>query len=303
MPLCGLAYQRDLYTSSLPGEEADEFEHWISRDFERPASDAIDKVVNGTRLKREDWHSLAKFFALQDVRTPASFFAQMERWDRDMPALLESTVKEALQEWQERRHESRVLVHDSAPENHFAGLFDIAIERPKVAEGQAFVRTNITLGRRLWLASMRHILTGVARILCEHQWSIAEPADGVEWPLTDHPALKLNYRGPTDYDFGGGWGVRKTNLLMPLSPRHLLFVEIGNDSGRKLTLTLDQTRRLRRLLIERAHRWVFATRPLDSIVQARPRVVSRDAFEREAERWQRWHDDQLQAETAASVVT
>jgi Protein of unknown function (DUF4238) len=294
-PIRGLARQRDLYTSLLSGEEADEFEQWIATDFEKPASDAIDKVVSGTRLKREDWHSLARFVALQDLRTPASFFAQMERWEKEMPALLQNTMKSAIQQFEQARTEGRALERQVGG-NDFSGLFHVSVERPEEPNGQALLRTDVTLGRGLWLASMRGLLNEGARVLTEHQWSIAEPADAGEWPLTDHPVLKLNYSGPTKYDFGGGWGRRNVDLMMPISPRHLLFVQVGKDSGRKLTLTSEQTDQLRRFHTERAHRWVFATEPLDWVVRMRPRVVDAAAFDRESAMWARWHQDQLQAE-------
>ena len=292
----GLAYQRDLYTSSLPQDEADAFEKWIASDFERPASDAIDKLLNGTRLRRTDWHSLALLFALQDLRTPASFFAQMERWDKELPELLEDTTAAALREWglqAGRKVEHRRTTLPA--ENHFAGLFDISVERPDEPGAQAYVRASVTIGRRFWLASIRHLLTGAARVLRDHQWSIAEAEEGQEWPLTDHPALKLNWRGPTDYDFGGGMGVRNTDLLMPVTPHHLLVAEVGRDTGRRITLSPDQAALFRRLLVERAHRWVFATRPLNWVISTRPRLVDRETYEAEADRWTTWHNAQSEA--------
>ncbi|MEX2446483.1 MAG: DUF4238 domain-containing protein [Dehalococcoidia bacterium] len=294
MKIRGLAYQRDLYTSVMSGDEVDEFERWAA-EFETPASAAIDKVVSGTRLKREDWHDLARFLAFQDLRTPASFIAQMQRWEREMPSLLDSTMKSAIRELEQAQADGRLPQRDPKPSD-FTEFFETSIERSTVEDDPAVVRTTVTLGRGFWLASIRHALGGVARVLTEHQWSIAEPADGGEWPVTDHPVLKLNYRSPTEYDFGGGWGIRNTNLMMPLSPRHLLFVQVGKDSGRRLTFTHGQTAQLRRLLVERAHRWIFATQPLDWVVRVRPRVVDRDAFDHEEAIWAKWHEQQSRFE-------
>ena len=296
-----VAYQRDLYTSLMSGDEADEFERWIAAEYEQPANNAIDKVVTGVRLGRDDWHSLARFLALQDLRTPARFVAEMERWERDLPGLINDTVQDALKEL--ARVRSGEAMSERSPRAHgdeFAGLVRISVEHPQRHDDQARLRTDVTLGRALWLTSMRHLLTGVARVLTEHRWTIAEPGDAGEWPLTDHPVLKLNYNDPNRYDFGGGWRRRNVDLMMPLTPRHLLFVEVGRDSGRKATFSVSQTNQLRRYLLERAHRWVFATEPLNWVVRSRPRVVDEDAFHREAELWRRWHRDQSEAERPRS---
>ncbi len=219
----------------------------------------------------------------------------MERWDRELPGVIEATTKRAIQELEDARKTGRPL-RTPAGQNHFSKVFEVSVERSSDPGGEAFVRTGVTLGRRFWLASIRHLLTGAAEVLTEHKWTVAEPADRGEWPLTDHPALKLNYYGPGKYDFGGGWGVRRTDLMMPLTPRHLLMTEVGKDAGRKVVLTQEQTDRVRRFLVERAHRWVFTSRQLDWVVGVRPRLVDAEQFEREAEMWARWDEDQTEAE-------
>lgn len=294
-----IASQRDLYTSLLNGMETDAFERWLSNDFEAPASEAIDRLIAGLRLRREDWRSLVRLFALQDLRTPTRFMEQMERWQKDMPGLLESTIKESLQRYEQARgHNSIPSMH--TPPTPLADSFKLYIERSQDSgPDSARIHAEVTLGRKLWLTVIQHLLSGrPLEVLLQHKWSVAEPGDGGEWPLTDHPALKLNYRGPGHYDFGGGWGRRRADLMMPLSPRHLLFVEVGRDAGRHVKFSPEHTRLCRRLLIERAHRWVFATERSPSLASIRPRIVDAHAFAGEVELWSRWHSDQVEAETA-----
>jgi len=274
----GLARQRDLYTVSSGNKELDDFERWISTEFEQPANVAVYKLEDGKRLKREDWHSIARFLAVQDVRTPRSFIESMRRWEQEMPNVLETTMREAVKEFESANKDGTVL-KQNREHNEFSGLIKVDMERsPSPDSNQTIVQAEISMGRRWWIASMRHLLNGVAEKLCDHQWSIAEPAGNTEWPLTDHPVLKLNYYGPGKYDFGGGWGRRGSEIMMPLTPRHLLFVHVGTDAGRKMTFTREQTMFLQELLVERAYRWVFATEPLEWVRRIRPRKVDAEAF-------------------------
>lgn len=294
----GVAVRRDLYTGLREGREVDDFERWVAADFEAAASVAVEKVTQGVRLGRDDWHALARLFALQDIRTPLSYMEMMQRWQRDMPELMKTTIDESLRVYAELSPAERANMRQTR--SAFSESFTVRVERHAAADGPetgAVIRVDATLGRAFWLAAMRHLLSGRAvERLTEHRWSIAEPGDGLEWPLTDMPAVKLNYRSPSEYDFGGGWGRTRTDLFMPLSPRHMLFTEVGRDSGRRIALSASHTRELRRLLIERAHRWVFATEPSTSLHSQRGRVVDRVFFEAEEKMWAAWHEDQMRAE-------
>ena len=72
-PIRGVACRRDLYTVFSGGQELDDFERGLSADFEQPGLEAIDKLVRGARLTPVDWRRMARFIAVQDVRTPPEF--------------------------------------------------------------------------------------------------------------------------------------------------------------------------------------------------------------------------------------
>jgi len=48
----GLAYQRDLYTTFAGGQELDEFERWIAKEYEEPGFDAVNKLDKSCSLCR-----------------------------------------------------------------------------------------------------------------------------------------------------------------------------------------------------------------------------------------------------------
>jgi len=94
----GTAYMTDLYTQfATDGQEADEFERWIAREVEEPAYEVVQKVIRADNLRQSDWEKLARFLAAQDLRTPASFLDSMARWERTLPEVIESTLRQESQ--------------------------------------------------------------------------------------------------------------------------------------------------------------------------------------------------------------
>jgi hypothetical protein len=149
---------------------------------------------------------------------------------------------------------------------------------------------------------MRHLLTGAANVLCQHKWSIAEPEGVNEWLTSDHPVLRLNYYAPGRYDFGGGWGNAGTELMMPLSPRHLLYVQVGKKSESRFAFSREHTQLVQRFFLERAHRWIFARQPMAWVAGVRPRVVDAAKVAAEEQAWQQWHDQQVEADIARTTT-
>lgn len=148
----------------------------------------------------------------------------------------------------------------------------------------------------MWLASMKHLLAGVAGHLTSHEWSIAEPHPGWEWITCDHPALRLNYNNATDYTFEGGWGSKGTDLMMPLSPKHLLYTQVGHAHDQNIRFGLDKTVEIQRLFCERAHREIYARKQVKKVTWFRPRRVDLEMARHEADEWTKWHERQTQFE-------
>lgn len=292
-----LASQRDLYTIFAGGQERDDFEKWLNLGFEHRGLEAIDRLVRGSQLTQEDWRSMIVFLAAQDLRTPQSYIEMMERWHNTLPDLLSRTMRESTRELDEAREQGIVL---SAPpvENEFSDLLKVTIEPSNdPASDKAVLKSELSVGRGLWIASLRHLLTGAPlRALCSHRWSVAEPANGFEWPLTDHPVLRLNYYEPGRYDFKGGWGNPGTEIMMPVSPKHLLYVRVGQKAPNRLAFDPKLTAMIQKFLVERAHRWVFATQPAEWVAEVRRRTVSRELFQSQEKAWEDFHRDQLPPE-------
>ena len=207
-PIRGLAYHRDLYTVFAGGQELDDFERWLSSEYEQPGLEAIDRVLCGSRLTPEDWRSMARLVAAQDIRTPLSFIESVRRWDQEVPEVLDRTIRESINRLEEAKEQGACCSSRNQSETNSPTYLRSPSSRQLFrASDQATVRAEIPAGRRLWIAAMRHLLTGVADTLCRHRWSVAEPAGDAEWPLTDHPALRLNYYKAGHYDLAAAGGI------------------------------------------------------------------------------------------------
>ena len=290
----GIAYHRHLYTRRVDGRDLDEMERWLDREFETPAGEPIRKLRSGRDLTEEDWRRIAAFVAAQDLRTPSSYLEMRERWSRDLPGLMNQVLERGVRDL--KRGKLKERRPDAGLENP-RGIFDVRIEHPEVpGDDQAIIHAEVTIGRALWLEGMKRLLTSTAGILERHHWSIAEPADDTEWFTSDHPVVKLNYHEEGRYDFKGGWGSAGTEILFPISPRLLLYTQIGEKRPRRFQFSRIQTLTIQRILAERAFRFVFAARKIRRVSWFRPRVVDRRVFLDEQEQWRRWNEDQGEVE-------
>ncbi|HTS35248.1 MAG TPA: DUF4238 domain-containing protein [Candidatus Solibacter sp.] len=290
----GLASQPDLYTSVDGGQETDEFERWIGREYEDPGLKAIDKVVSNKRLTPTDWDFIARFVAAQDLRTPANFLELQKLWDSQAPAILDGCI-ESFKKLQ--RGERSVPLNTKGRDP----TMDSAI-RVRVSPGDDPLTNKATVEveiapRKLWLCQVRDLLTRKAASLSKHRWSVATPDGDEEWPLTDHPVIRLNYYKSGNYDFLGGWDRKGSEILIPVSPKHLLCVQVGKKLPNRFVAPNEVTKKLQRIIVERCHRWIFARRPDSWISEVRPRVVDREAFHAEQESWSCWSEQQRRVET------
>lgn len=291
--LKGIAYHQHLYVYLAGNEETDEFERWLDSEFEGPAEEPIRRAVLGERLLPEHWKCLERFAMALDVRTPANLRRFLKRQKETLQELMDVTMEQSVSALEEivRRNESLPSRSD-VPAN--SGLFKVRIEQ--LPDGSGRIRAETIVGRRLWLDQMRRTLTETIHRLPELKWTILHSPPGMTWATTDNPLVKLNFEDRRNYNLGGGWGIKNGDILLPLSPKHLLYTCIGRRSLLRGTIVDVNTAQLiQKIIIENADRYIFAREPFN-VESTRKRLVCPLAFKSEAEAWQNWHSDQVQAE-------
>lgn len=291
----GIAYRSHLYTRTLAYGDSDEIEQWLNRDFETPAESSIAKAVNGDRLKKEDYWLLTRFVAAQIVRTPAFLIENLPRWREFAEQEVKQVSKRLEERIAQRHYTSESFEEDPSPDMEY---YPFRISSENSPDGRSvFLKAEIVVGRGTWIFAMRHLLTNTIHRLSEHRWTILSAEDDLPWFTTDDPVVRLNFRNASDYDFKGAWGVPKTNIFLPLSPRHLLFTQVGEKSfQRNEILPRNMAIMIRKMIAEHAHRYIFSPAPDNTIAQFRPRIIDADAMKSEEEQWRIWHDQQSAAE-------
>ena len=290
-----IAYQQDLYTKYAFGDESDFVENWFAQEFENPAQSPIDKAVNDERLSEDDWDKLIRFFALQDVRTPARLLEHLKRTREMLPKVMDEVLEEAI----------NALESGKLKDNHTKIVTDNSdlpfplkvVRRPDDDPEKIQLGVHSTPGRATWLHSINHVLEHTAKVLHDHKWTIIKPSPGMQWPTSDNPAVKLNYCDKSKYDFGGGYLRKGSELFLPLSPNHLMYTMVGSKPPVKgARLNTDATNMIRKFIIESAHRMVFSSYPDESIVPLRTRQIDSQAVRDERNQWEKWNQEQSSVE-------
>ena len=284
-----IAYHRHLYTKIVSGEESDELEKWLDKEYETPANPVLERAVLDKKLSVRDWHILINFIAAQDVRTPARLFEHLERFSKLLPEILENTIQKL-----RKKLESNEAIdsdkHKTTDLN--SSLIPLKVTTESVpGKKHGIIKAETYVGRSTWFYSIKHSLEKTSKILLQHRWTIVKPAKGFKWITSDNPVVKLNFTNPGNYDLKGGWGKKKGNIIFPISPEHAMFVQIGDKPMQKGTrLTAEQTKFFRKIIAENANRMIFSNFIDNEIENISPRVVDSIQFRKEKEEMEKWHD-------------
>ena len=140
-------------------------------------------------------------------------------------------------------------------------------------------------------------LSSTLKVAEHHDWRVLHASEDISFPTSDDPVICLNYRNADDYDLKGGWGRKNCNILMPLSPRLILFTQVGAKGPYKdLDHSPYYSKLFRRMIIQHAHRYVYSDRPQKGMLELNARVVNAQLYEREKQEMAGWHIEQIQAE-------
>ena len=121
--------------------------------------------------------------------------------------------------------------------------------------------------------------------------------DGLHLPISDSPTIKLGLDQNGSRNYGGGWSSDGTVLMMPLSPIHLLFAEVGRKRPpRDTVLPQHKAEEVITHLVRRAFRDIYSHTPDLDVDVLRQRIIDPDVFQSEKQGWRDWHQVHSSAE-------
>lgn len=284
-----------LYAQTAFGPWDDSLEKWLCDEFEAPAKEALNKALLNAPLTSSDWQRLICFLAAQDVRTPAQLIEGQRRWEKQLPELMESVLKDVVRHLENGTLTKAVSTAGQPP---LEEAFPMRVIK-KITEGSddAHIGIETLAGRSLWLYSIRHLLKTTVNALLKNKWTILRAPPGLQWITSDAPVVKLNYNNLKQYDLKGGWGNKGSEIFMPLSPSHLMYTQVGHRPPERYSVVnLWMANMLQRFSAENAYRHIFSVEPNRAIEKLRPRIVNLDAYQNEERQWKKWHESNVQAE-------
>ena len=239
--------------------------------------------------------SIAFSQALMIQATPAFLIKNLPRWNKLAERLLNDSLKEVRETLEQAKETGKPPDFAPLPNSEYLPLR--VTKEPSEDGKSVIVKAETVVGRGMWIFSMRHLLTTTLARLAEHRWTILSAEDDLPWFTTDDPVVCLNFQSPSKYDFKGGWGSPGTEIMLPLSPKHLLYAQVGQKPpARGTVFSRPQASMLRKLIAEHAHRYIFSQRIDLEASKLRPRIVNAEAVRNENEQWRNWHSEQRAAE-------
>ncbi len=284
------AVWNNFYTRIEGEKEVDDFEHWFDREFEAPSKPVFDKLLSGQSISQEESIILSHFVFAQYLRTPAAYLRLSEHSAQIFPKKTEKIISKLNKKAWRKRSTYSPQVENSDNNN----LFPMKVNVNKV---NRTVEIKTIVGRSLYLHNLKRLLTSSLKKVEYYNWQVLHASEDVSFPTSDNPVICMNYRSKCEYDFNGAWGRKKCSIFMPLSPQLILFTQVGERGlHNNLYLSSESSQLFRRMIIQHAHRYVYAERPQKGMLKLNARVVSRDLYEREKQDIAGWHTEQIKAE-------
>jgi hypothetical protein len=114
---------------------------------------------------------------------------------KTVPDLIDRVLKQSVAKLERVARAGRALQAPARRRSQpLDGFLPLHVYTEPDPDGQRMrLHAEFTVGRQSWLSSMRHLLSGTARVLSRHSWSILYPDSSTEWVTSDHPLIRLNY--------------------------------------------------------------------------------------------------------------
>lgn len=284
------AVWNDFYTRTVDQEELDDFEQEFNRLFETPIKHVFDRIMNNEALTEDENRAITDFVFCQWVRTPAYMFRRMNEDQKTLPKIIQKELKKAVKEV--KRNPKIINQYKEKKKEGFPLPISAVINREEKR-----IEVDSRIGKGMYLFEVKYALDSCRKHLKKYEWHVIEAADGIEFPTSDDPVICLNYRTENDYSFDAGWNVDNSIILMPISPKKLLFTQVGYHGDYSVLNKSERfTRLFRKMIIEHAHRYLYSRSRQNGIGLIKTRRVNLKRYIYEKDGIENWHKNQTEYE-------
>ena len=285
-----VAVWNDFYTQYNGEKEVDDFEKWFNKEFETPAEPVIQKLIDNKPIARQEEILLTHYVMAQDLRVPARV--------NDILDCTRNTINDYFDSFPSISIKEEIKKASYYSESNVKLPIKVHLNKEKrQVEFKAFV------GRSFYLNTLKYTLTTTVKQAEKRKWHVIHVADGISFPTSDNPVIRLNlyksynnYR-KNKYDFKSGWGNKHGDIIMPLSPKHVLISENGiKGNTPNLNNSVYWSEFFRKIIIEHAYRYVFAYEKQKGMLSINPRRVNKERFLAEKNTMNIWHEYNMKEE-------
>lgn len=280
--------------------ETDTFEKEFNEKYETPAMIPLKKAINGERLSVEDWYILIEFVACSIVRTPSFLLKVLADGNNKYAASFQEEVDNISKKISNMKVED--LKEDLKNEDNSKENYDLfPIRFTNMGEGNnkdtSIIKIETIIGKQFYFFIMDYLLKNTVKVLHSHKWGIIEMDESVMLPTSDNPVICLNYNSYEDYNFGGGWGKKNSNIIFPISPNKIMYTQVGVKCKPRIKANYKFSLFIKKITIEHSHRVIISKTEDTDITRQKKRYVNLEEYNREKKVWSDFHKEYLEKES------
>lgn len=283
-----IAYYKDLYTGNIENNISDEIEKWFDKEIENPCKKIFDDIRVGRKIGKEKYLSITKFMIAQHIRTPKFFKKGIPRWEETIM----DTIKDI--NLKDKSLESTSYIDEEYI--RFKKYVPIRVKTEESDKRKVAYKIETSIGKGNWLYAIDYIYNCIVPKLPQYKWSILQAPSGFQWPTSDNPVILLNYYGNGRYDFKGGWGNKGTEIIMPVTPSHILMTHVGESMPSYQNINVYTAKVLRKFIIENADHTIYAKAKIKNIYKLRNRQEGHELYHNNINGFRTFLDEQLKVE-------
>lgn len=278
------------------GTETDDIEKWFNEKYESPSKEALNHAINNEKITVEEWHHLIDFVACHIVRSPSFIIKILKLAQEKVPVIFQKNCddisKMSAQELYKAIKQHKITESDKKNDD----LFPIKFTKINNESNKTNLLIETMIGKQFYLYIMKYLLEETSKVFHNYKWGIITVDANVSLPTSDDPVICLNYRSEDNYNFGGGWGSKNSNILFPISPNKILYTQIEAKIKSRWILDYKTSMLLKKMIVEHSHRKIISNFKDPEIEKIKPRYVNLEEFLREKEIWKNFQKDYLEKE-------